>query len=425
MGNENDVEMASLLGNRNGRRRTNDPKTLDAPDSPRNGTSQQPALSPLRRMLLLLSVLGIVLVIVLTVDMGELNEKAHGVLKRNDRGTPQNQKKDPTAKPAHSVKDDANISTSLQPNISPPTDQPTEESQQQQEKYKYVDIKQRQIQSYIHRTGLMLSIHVTHHGGTYLCHQMKKVGEVPGFACMAGDNWPVNNSIIGTKAWTGGSQPWSFNDTDVMIREHRKYFHMISWEYNTRWGGLVSTNWQHPDLLSVAIMRDPLERFMAGGKCGSFHHSIKQDLAEDPSLSDLYWEYANDKCADNFALRVFTGSPGCCNGAQTNITYLEQAKKQMDEFTILIDQSCETESIQALSDLLHLNLSVADAGKKSRVHTTHPPVRERIGNETLYEYLQEKFKLDIELYEYAKSKSILDCSTLQKTDDSRWLFGWI
>jgi hypothetical protein len=213
------------------------------------------------------------------------------------------------------------------------------------------------------------------------------------------------------------SSPWTFDETSRVVQVFRKYFHMISWEFDVRWGRLASTDWHHPNLLSVVIMRDPLERFMSGGKCGQFGKPIKKDLAEDPSLNDQYWQYANDWCADNFALRVFTGSPGCCNGAETNITYLEQAKQQLDRFTIVIDQTCETESIVAMSNLLHLNLTVEDTLNREHMIMVHPPVRDRLGNDTLYEYLLAKFKLDIELYEYAKSKSILDCSTLEKNMD--------
>jgi hypothetical protein len=286
-----------------------------------------------------------------------------------------------------------------------------------------LSIKQNQIQNYIDGTGLMLSVHVTHHGGTYFCSQMKRVGKCPNFACMRGSvrknqtsNWPLDDPIIGDTEWSiRNSSPWKFNETSVVVEAFRKYFHMISWEFDDRWGRLASTNWHHPHLLSVVIMRDPLERFMAGGKCGKFHQSIKKDLAQDPSLNHLYWQYANDKCADNFALRVFTGSPGCCNGKATNITYLEQAKQQLDQFTIIIDQTCETESILAMSRLLHLNLTVDDTSSNKHMVRSHPPMRERLNNDTLYEYLQEKFKLDIELYEYAKSISVLDCSTMTLT----------
>ena len=51
-------------------------------------------------------------------------------------------------------------------------------------------------------------------------------------------------------------------------------------------------------------MRDPLERFLSGGKCGGFQTRIPNDPTED--TQDVYWEYANSGCADNYALRVLT-----------------------------------------------------------------------------------------------------------------------
>ncbi|KAG7351172.1 hypothetical protein IV203_010532 [Nitzschia inconspicua] len=270
-----------------------------------------------------------------------------------------------------------------------------------------LSIKEQQLQSYRDGTGLLLNVHVTHHGGTFFCFAMNQVGPCPKFACMGGDNWPKNTTLF-AKA----KVPWSFNDTGPFVQEARQYFHMISWEFG-HWANLGQTNWHHPDLVSVAIMRHPLERFLAGGRCGGFQPKLTADLADDPGLSDVYWEYANAACADNYALKVFTGSSGCCNGTNTDVKYLDEAKHQLDQFTIIMDQDCLTESIYALFDLLHLNTTEALQKKAKSVHV-HKSVRERIGNDTLYEYLEHHFRRDIELYEYVKSKSILDCSTLKR-----------
>ena len=47
----------------------------------------------------------------------------------------------------------------------------------------------------------------------------------------------------------------------------RPYFHFKSMEYIS-FGNLHKTNWEDKDLVSMIVMRDPLERFLAGGKCG-------------------------------------------------------------------------------------------------------------------------------------------------------------
>ena len=42
----------------------------------------------------------------------------------------------------------------------------------------------------------------------------------------------------------------------------------------------------------------------------------------------------------------------------------------------------------------------------------HPPARERIGHDDVYEYLLEKNKLEIELYEYALERSLVKCDRI-------------
>eukprot|EP00548_Thalassiothrix_antarctica_P008793 CAMPEP_0194154696 /NCGR_PEP_ID=MMETSP0152-20130528/61547_1 /TAXON_ID=1049557 /ORGANISM="Thalassiothrix antarctica, Strain L6-D1" /LENGTH=60 /DNA_ID=CAMNT_0038860961 /DNA_START=80 /DNA_END=259 /DNA_ORIENTATION=- len=54
--------------------------------------------------------------------------------------------------------------------------------------------KRKQIESYRNGSGLMLSIHITHHAGTTLCAFMRSVVSVPSFSCMADkERWPLYN----------------------------------------------------------------------------------------------------------------------------------------------------------------------------------------------------------------------------------------
>ena len=64
-----------------------------------------------------------------------------------------------------------------------------------------------------------------------------------------------------------------------------------SWEY-TKWGNLHTVDWEYPNLVSMIVMRDPIERFLAGGKCGKYHGSLGGDPT--PSNQDIYWEYASE-----------------------------------------------------------------------------------------------------------------------------------
>lgn len=268
------------------------------------------------------------------------------------------------------------------------------------DKYHNMSLKERQVQNYIDGTALMLNIHITHHAGTVFCIKMRLVGLAPEFACMGGKLWPSNE----TKHLP---IPWKYNDTEFMVKRIRPHFHMISWEF-MYWANLQNTtNWEYEDLLSVIIMRDPIDRFMAGGKCSTIGE------IDDPTneTQHLWWEYANEECADNYALRVLAPDNGCCNGANTSEHYVEGAKNLLRRFTFILDQACLNESIEALAH--KLNISV-DLSGDSGYHRVHKPARERLANDTLYEYLQHRFRRDIELYEWAKSKSILDCSQLKK-----------
>eukprot|EP00984_Skeletonema_dohrnii_P003441 scaffold1167_cov108-Skeletonema_dohrnii-CCMP3373.AAC.1 len=111
----------------------------------------------------------------------------------------------------------------------------------------------------------------------------------PGFACMGKgrDNdtyWPEE----ALKA-----SPFDEKRGVVGAGEYR------SWDKT-----LHQTNWEYENLVSMIVMRNPLERFLAGGKCGVFQTKIPGDTSNE--TQDLYWEYANSGCADNYALRVLT-----------------------------------------------------------------------------------------------------------------------
>ena len=103
----------------------------------------------------------------------------------------------------------------------------------------------------------MVNIHITHHAGTVFCHKMRMVGPTPEFACLGGNNWPSNETAYRP------NQPWTFNDTTVMVPLMRSHFHMISWEFSKWRANLYTTNWEYPDLLSVIVMRDPIDRLLA------------------------------------------------------------------------------------------------------------------------------------------------------------------
>jgi len=276
-----------------------------------------------------------------------------------------------------------------------------------------IPIKQMQIANYIKGSALLLSIHITHHAGTSLCIMMKKLGPAPGRACNGPGSkiwrakrdenyhWPANttkNANLLPASWT----------SPMYVERFRPYFHFMSWEFGWfNFANLHQPNWEweYDNLVSMIVMRDPMSRFLAGGKCGN----IQQHLPNDPTneTQDLYWEYANSPCSDNYALKVLAYNSTCANGADTSLACLESAKRLLRKFTFILDQECLGDSMVALGAALHLNITYE--AFESRFHHQHTSVRERMNNDTLYNFVWHRFRRDIELYEWSKSQSIVKC----------------
>eukprot|EP00804_Cyclotella_cryptica_P005830 CCRYP_000129-RA/>CCRYP_000129-RA protein AED:0.04 eAED:0.02 QI:0/1/0.33/1/1/1/3/15/851 len=271
------------------------------------------------------------------------------------------------------------------------------------------DVKQLQISNYIAGKSLILNIHITHHAGTSVCAKMSELGPTPSFACMknkSGDNssWPANDPNINTFSL-------SYDDAPTLVRVFRPYFHFMSMEYS-RWGNLHHANWEYENLVSLIVMRNPLDRFLAGGKCGRLHNSAINEADPEPSeeVQRLFWEYANDRCADNYALRVLANTADC-NEQNMNECF-ESAKSLLERFTFILDEDCLNEGMEAMSAQLHLGITRDSF--ESRLHHGHNSAQERINNDTLYEFLLEKFHYDIALYEWSKNMSIVRCNGLAK-----------
>ena len=88
--------------------------------------------------------------------------------------------------------------------------------------------------------------------------------------------------------------PWRYKQTDHWIRTIRPVFHYISWEYGLSKlkRSLNDTNFEHPELVSIIVMRHPMERLLSDIGHG---HQVIHDTEEE------WWEYANNRLTDNFA----------------------------------------------------------------------------------------------------------------------------
>jgi len=104
----------------------------------------------------------------------------------------------------------------------------------------------------------------------------------------------------------------------------------------------------------------------------------------------------------------FNHSQNCANGEDTSIACLESAKTLLRRFTFILDKDCLADSMVALGNAL--NLTITSSGFESRQHKQRDPLRDRFGNDTLYEYVKRRFRRDIELYEWSKKRSIVVCN---------------
>ncbi|KAI2500717.1 hypothetical protein MHU86_13745 [Fragilaria crotonensis] len=248
-----------------------------------------------------------------------------------------------------------------------------------------------QIQNYKNGHALIVNFHITHHAGTTLCRLARDNGPVPQFACMGGRNFPPRLKRYLSSKFT----PWYSNETDNSIEKIRPVYHYVSWEYDLKPlnRSLKDTNWEHPKLVSIIVMRNPMDRLLTD--VGRKQHVVN-------GTSEEWWEYAQTIETNNYALRTITSFEGCCNGSNTPNSYLGSAKTYLQRFTFIIDMDCLDESLTVMSSILGFN-NTAKPGMR------RPSARERIQNDTLYDYLLRRNAMDIALYQWAKERSLVKC----------------
>jgi hypothetical protein len=254
----------------------------------------------------------------------------------------------------------------------------------------FSDLQKLQVRNYVNGTGLLLNFHITHHAGTAFCSWARANGPVPDFACMGGKNYSdeVYDLLV--------RYPWSAQDTDRNIQTLRQQFHYVSWEKgpNSRAVPLNNTDWENPDLVSIVVMRDPMQRLMSDVGAHFVKHGTEHE----------WWEYANQYHTDNYALATIMNGKGRCTGSNTSQAFVSDAKAFLERFTFIIDQECLDESLDVLSSILHLK------HKRSTMrHVVKPRARERVNNAVLYKYLMDRNASDIELYEWAASQALVKC----------------
>ena len=242
--------------------------------------------------------------------------------------------------------------------------------------------KETKLKNYREHKALIVNIHITHHAGTFMCGFAKNNNiRVPDFACLHG----VENSMWST--WKGD------DDWPKWLRQ----YDFMAWEFNYVPGTSLYTNdWESEHVISILVMRDPLDRLLAGDAI-----SLRRYGRQENRTDDQWWAFANDdQITNNFALRVL----GMGDLTETGVA---KAKALINRMTYVLDQACLNDNLLKLAEELGWNST--DLLKKDAKH--HKTARERLGNDTLYEFLRKKNTNDIALYEWSKKKSLVVCDS--------------
>jgi hypothetical protein len=240
-----------------------------------------------------------------------------------------------------------------------------------------------------------------------------------------GDN---DNVTKGVYIFDNKVAPWEgLSETESWIKKTRPFFHMISWEYGdiSPKRNLTLVDWENQNLLSVIIIRHPIDRILAadaniqkrypGLDSKDTHHEYETNKTV---RHQYWWDYANGtsvmstRNSNNFALRILSNPTECCDGSHTDRKYLHQAQSLLQRFTVILDQACLNDGMEALGQMLNLTLSwkTTKGIRDGNISSDDKSYRDRIGFDDVYEFLLEKNKLDIELYEWAKQRSFHSCS---------------
>ena len=255
-----------------------------------------------------------------------------------------------------------------------------------------------QIDSYRKGSGLIVNIQIAHQGGKTFCaiigNAVGSVGSNNRWSCTGGTPQDISNYP--------SDVPWTYNETATNVAFLRHYYHMISWVFNDQPVlPIADTNWDDPNLVSVFIIRDPVSRMLASD---SFVGQNYPGILEGNATLDTWWKFAKSDITNNFCLGILAG-PGCCQGGNTNPTYLGSAKEVMKRFTFILNIDCLIEGMQAMADILGITLDSSITAASSAIVNNET----RVPFPQVYSYLLQRNKLDVALYDWAKTRALVEC----------------
>ena len=92
--------------------------------------------------------------------------------------------------------------------------------------------------------------------------------------------------------------------------------------------------------------------------------------------------------------------------------HVQAAKTLMSRFTFILDQACLDDNLNALAAMLNVTLLHRPGGTPGAIggrNHHNRTIRDRIPFEDIYEYLRKRNEKDIELYQWAKRQSLVQC----------------
>jgi hypothetical protein len=313
-------------------------------------------------------------------------------------------------------------------------------------------VAERQKQNFRDGTGLLLNLHITHHGGTSFCATMRQSLTVPDRFCNHASNGQfqllededededdddsaaaaarrrkAQFERINFNQKGGTKRPWSTNATSRNIEIVRQSFQMIAWEAGkTPHPPLSTTHWEDPHLVSVIIMRDPISRAISKAGKPIRRHFEKTTATTTLSHDEWSW-WLHSEAANNFALNKLSdidssssssSGGGCCSRQDTSRDHLEAAKALLRRFTYVLDLRCLEAGMESIAKELGFwedfhpqygNRGHKQAKYQNSTWSPSPSVRDQIGYDDLYEFLVTSNPLDSELYEWSKSIAHVQC----------------
>jgi hypothetical protein len=205
-------------------------------------------------------------------------------------------------------------------------------------------------------------------------------------------------------------------------------FALLSWEfgaapeYSDPKGRppLSGADWENPNLVSIFVAREPISRLMAiDGWVRKNHPNILANMASRKEWMDYATTPHNN--TNNFALGILAGAD-CCQGNATEVRHLVTAKQVLNRITFVLDIECLQAGLDEVAHLLGFEgtltmerrLHETQSAVKSRdlkLHRRWPHPKERIPPK-IYDFLVERNRLDIELYEWSKEISLVRCADI-------------